>query len=408
MTDNELTSAIDKIGSKLGIKDTPVTNEPINLPANLNGEKIENPEKAKNDDAEAEKIAQQIKAQAEIEENNRVAAEQKKTAEEKKKNEEIKNADVEDLEEEEELEELSDEDRQYIEELQGKKKKDNTQKEEKTEGEEKKPSKKRSAEDDEEVIIYKTKASEYEKILTDPLTKAFLEFRKDGGEDINEFAKKVGLVDIKSFTPEQLREQELRSLGELTDDEIKEAMERFSDLPKEEKLLLTKDIKSRLIKERDEKLTTFSSNVSKQAQEAEAFQRQAITKGVQELDERLSKMEGTKYRGLLVTPEMANEIKQYVTRTPAVKTDEQGNFIGYDIEKSVHNAMYINYGPEMIKVAAKMAKAYAMDKALKLRQRPNKMESVPSQIPTVKKDIRDYAKEAGNDQWSMRSGGKKN
>ena len=369
------------------------TQEPIQT-KNLDGTIITDDAdaQAKADEAEATRVAAETAKQAEIEANNKSAADAKAVEDAKKKDAEIKDADIDAIDEDA-LEELSDEDRAYMDEISGKKEKNPEGKKEVT---------KDKVKDAEDIAPLKQKASEYEKILADPLTKAFLDFRKEGGQDLAEFSKKIGISDVGSLTPEQLYEQDLKGMPELSEDEVADEMAKFQDLSKVEKLRLTKDIKSKLFAERDEKLKTFSVNVNKEAEAYKAFEQQAISKGVTELGDVLTKMEGKKYKGLTVTPEMANEIRQYVTQNTVVKLNEDGSFIGYDIEKSVSNAMKINYGDDMIKVAAKMAKAYGMDKALKLRQRPNKMDSTSNQIPIAQKDIKDYAKDAGNDQWKAR------
>ncbi len=258
-------------------------------------------------------------------------------------------------------------------------------------------SKRTTADIEEEYRPYKEKATEYEAISSDPLTKAFIEWRKNGGEDPSDFIKKTGVVDIKSLTPEQLLELDMKE-NKFTEEEIAEEMDRFKDLSAYEKRKQTKSIQDEFAKKRDEKLKTFTTN-NEQVQKVVA---EATKRGTQELDSVIQKMTGKSYKGLLIAPEMVDRIRQEVIQNPVNKFDEKGQFIGFDIQESIRRAVILNFDEQRSKSLIEIGKTMGADKALTARIRPNKKEVTAAVIPTQHKTLEDIGKDATDKMWKKR------
>lgn len=261
----------------------------------------------------------------------------------------------------------------------------------------KRVSAKRIAEIEDKYKPYMEKATEYESVLNDPLTKAFIEFRKSGGNDPNEFIKQTGVVDIEGMTPEQLIEVDMKNSG-LTPDEITDEMERFKELSTYEKKKLTKSVKDDLSRTRDEKLKAFTGK----SEQGQRVYQEAIKRGTQELDSVIQTMEGKKYKGLLITPEMAKSIRQDVMRNSVPRLDEKGQFIGFDISESIRRAVILNYDEQRSKSLIEIGKTIGADKTLTARIRPNKKEAGTAVIPITQKTVEDAGRAVSDRFWKKR------
>ncbi len=244
---------------------------------------------------------------------------------------------------------------------------------------------------------YKEKASEYEAVLADPMAKAFIEYLKSGKRDPNEFAKEAGFINIESLSPEQIMEQDFRNEG-LTADEIAQELEAFEALSPYEKKKRTNSVKAELIQKRDEKLKTFTAGTEK----VQAVQQQAVKMGMAQLNDLIPKMESKKYEGLLITPEMANSIKQYVISHPEPSFDEKGQFVGYDIKESISTAVTKLYKNEWKKSLVELGRTIGADKTLTARIRPNKKVATSAVAPVSQKSFEDIAQERADKQWKKR------
>lgn len=246
---------------------------------------------------------------------------------------------------------------------------------------------------------YKEKAAEYEAVLADPMAKAFIEYLKSGKRDPNEFAKEAGFLNVESMTPEQIMEIDFKNEG-LTAEETAQELEAFEGLSPYEKKKRANSVKSELIQKRDEKLKTFTAGNEK----AQKIHQQAVQHGMAQLNDLIPKMEGRKYEGLLITPDMANRIKQHVISYPEPMLDEKGQFIGYDIKESVSTAVAKLFKNEWKKSLVELGKSLGADKALTARIRPNKKVATSAVLPVHQKTFDDVAKEHSDKQWAQRLG----
>lgn len=263
--------------------------------------------------------------------------------------------------------------------------------------EEKKTPSKQKEDLEERYKPYVEKATEYESIINDPLTKAFIEFRKSGGSDPSEFVQQAGVFDVEKMTPEQLIEIDMKNTG-LTPDQITEEMERFNDLSVYEKKKLTKSVKEDLLRQRDEKLKAFTG---KSEQSQVVFQ-EAVKRGTQELDSVIQNMENKRYKGLLITPEMAKSIRQDVLNNSVPRLDDKGQFVGFDIAESVRRSVILNYDEIRSKALIELGKTLGADRAMTARIRPNKKEVGAAVVPITQNGLDEAAKNVADKFWKKR------
>ncbi len=157
-------------------------------------------------------------------------------------------------------------------------------------------------------------------------------------------------------------------------------------------------MKTELIQKRDEKLKTFTAGNEKM----KVVQEQAVKNGMAQLNDLIPKMESKKYEGLLITPEMANSIKQYVISHPEPSFNENGQFVGYDIKESISTAVAKLYKNEWKKSLVELGRTIGADKTLTARIRPNKKVATSGVVPVQQKSFDDIAEASADKQWKKR------
>ncbi len=244
---------------------------------------------------------------------------------------------------------------------------------------------------------YKEKAAEYEAVLSNPLAKAFIEYVKSGKNDINEFAKDAGFVNVESMTAEQLLEEDCRKSG-LTEEQIVEEKEAFEALTPRSKSREIERIKSDMIAKRDEKLKSFTAG----SKENQTIRLRSEEVAMAQINDLIPKMENKKYEGLLITPEMANRIKSHVVANAKPITNEKGQVVSFDVKSSIGTAVSELYKNEWKRALVELGKTLGADKTLTARIRPNKKVATTSVIPSQTKSFDDIANEQADRQWAKR------
>jgi len=247
---------------------------------------------------------------------------------------------------------------------------------------------------------YISKAKEYEEVLNDPLTKALIEFRKSGKSDLNEFAKEVGFVNVEAMSDVDIITAECRREG-LTDEQIESELESFNSMSELQKKKHIKSVKNEMIQERDEKLKSFTAG-NEQARKVYA---EAARVGKAQLEDLMPKMTDKKYEGLLITPEMAKSIEQYVIERPE-PIYKDGQFVGFDIKTSIDNAVTKLYKNEWKKSLIELGRTLGADKALSARIRPNRKEATSAVVPLKQTSEKDIFESSSQKMWDKRLGKK--
>lgn len=151
-----------------------------------------------------------------------------------------------------------------------------------------------------------SKLAEYEKILADPEIEAFVEFKKTG-KGIKDFYNEVVGTDYDSLSPDALQEIKLKNLG-MQGEDLAEALEAFSALPKWDKVERTSGLKDQLKAKQAESLKRFSVD----AKAMQAKQEELNRKTIQEADNYAKQLVGQKKFGIEITPDHAHEVRQAV------------------------------------------------------------------------------------------------
>lgn len=187
--------------------------------------------------------------------------------------------------------------------------------------------------------------SQYKEITSDPFIAAIIDWRKSGGEDINEFANKVGIPSFDGKSEEEKYSFYLKATDPtISEDDMEEAIADFSSLPAVERRAKLKAADAEIAKVKEEKLKTFKGS-SKEKEEArkaqEAFRNEKINEGVKVLDLTLAEMKDKEVYGYKLTPSDVAQIHEFSLARTAIKTDDKGNFAGFDIDKTIDEALFL-------------------------------------------------------------------
>ncbi len=249
-----------------------------------------------------------------------------------------------------------------------------------------------------EIESYKTRLQEQESILNDDYIKAVVEFRKNGGTDISELNKYLGITETKDLTIQDFYNQKGVAAG-LKGDELKEAVEesieRYNTLPKLEQKEILNNFKQNLTKQSEEKIKSFSTQSQSYRQEQQKINNAAF----EEIKKEVSEKVGKKYRGLLIDNKMGKEISELAPfYAPEIK-DANGRVTGYDVKKGVRLAILDKFEKQLYKTQYDLAHVSAYEKAINERNRPSEnmngneiVASDPADFKTVMKGIREEAK----------------
>ncbi len=237
-----------------------------------------------------------------------------------------------------------------------------------------------------EVNKYKSRADELEGILNDDYVKAIVEFRKNGGTDLNELNKHLGItdttkLDIKDFYTDQAKALGLQ--GEDLEDAVLESMEKYKGLTKIEQGQKLNEYKNTLIKQSEEKVKSFSTNNQAYRQEQEKVQKSAFAEIEKEVGEKV----GKKWRGLLIDAKMGKAIQEAAPLyAPEIK-DEKGHIIGYDVKQGVRMAILDKFEKQLYKTQYDLAHVSAYDKLINERNRPNENMTTNQVVAEAPNDI---------------------
>lgn len=213
------------------------------------------------------------------------------------------------------------------------------------------------------------KELEYDSIVQDPLIKAVLEWRKNGGNNPKEFVKQLGLDE----QPKSMREHfeadamALGLEGDELEEAIEEAMSNYESLPIIERRKKELEYKSRDSQSIEERLKTFAVDQSAYSEKMVKIQDDAT----QALEQSVSDLKGNKFKGMLIDEPMAKVIERDAPMYSPAIFDEQGNLKGYDIERGITAAIAVNYLPKLLRETYMLGKTAAATQYAKERHRPN-------------------------------------
>jgi hypothetical protein len=238
--------------------------------------------------------------------------------------------------------------------------------------------------EDDAVTTYKKKAEAYDRVLSNPVAKTVVD-ALEAGVPFDEITKNINGINYDKMSEEDIYKIQLNKLGITDQAELEEELALFNEKRKVEKLSIINPIKAELKKEQDEKLKTFTNPYKAQSDKHTNM----ITKGQEQLSEKIKNMTGKKYLGLLlIEPEMAKKIQDDVTEHAFYNSDKSG----FDIERSVRVAVVDRYLKPLLKASNEMYKSIGYDEALSQRQRPSRNDTVNATAPLSEENIGDLIK----------------
>lgn len=225
----------------------------------------------------------------------------------------------------------------------------------------------------------KAKLSEYENTLNDPFVKAIAEYRKKGGQNINEFAKELGLVDPSTLTVKELYTKQAIAAG-FKGDEIETAVDeqvnKFETLTKLEQKGIEKTLRDQATSEQAERLKTFATENklaetqrSQSAVQAQTAMRKAAETANQKLDEGVDELIGKSWKGLPITQELGKAIRQTASELSRPLYDQQGNLIEYETQDAIEFAIWKVAGRQVLKANVELGRRLGFEKAIVERNR---------------------------------------
>jgi len=185
----------------------------------------------------------------------------------------------------------------------------------------------------------------YNELISDPIISGVAEFRRSGGEDISEFASKVSIPSFEGKSDEDKYSFYLKTTEpDISEDDLEEAIADFESLPAVERRAKLKTVDAEINKLKEGKLKSYQTSAKEKDETRKAqeiFFQEKTQEGIKVLDQTLTEMKGTQAYGYELTPDDITAIHEYSLSRTAIKKDEKGNFAGFDIDKTIDEALFL-------------------------------------------------------------------
>jgi hypothetical protein len=245
---------------------------------------------------------------------------------------------------------------------------------------------------------YKKKAKEYEEVSTDPLVSAILSWRKNGGSDIREFVKSVG-VSEQNKSIEQYFTEEAVSLGfegEELEEAVRQKMDDYESKGKLDQRKILQEYKKVDQEIAERRLREFSGKQAERQQYVQGVQQKAT----ESLQKRVKDMVGQKYKSLPIDESMAKVILEQAPFYSTEMTDESGNLSGYNIDAGIEMAIWKNFSNKLLRSVYMQGHTEGISKYVSERNRPSPnsastSQSLPEQKNKTEDALKEYRKKMG-------------
>lgn len=212
--------------------------------------------------------------------------------------------------------------------------------------------------------------SEYDQLFENPLVKAAAEYVKNGGNDVEDFVKQLGIQDVKSITPEQFFMEDIINLGvpeERREAVLAQKMDSFNELTEYDQMREMKKFRDRKAEAQTEKLKKFSAVKGEEYTRVQQLKESTL----KTLESETVKLKGTRYRGVVPIEEsMVEQILKDAAFYSTEKYDGSGKLVGYDTEKGLRIAQFLNLGKKAFEETFEAGVAEGQTKTLNERNRP--------------------------------------
>lgn len=209
----------------------------------------------------------------------------------------------------------------------------------------------------------------YRALKSNPLYAAVDDVVKKGG-DVRAFAQKFQSPDYDKMPSADIYKAELLK-QQLSESEVAEAMEEFTDLPAHKQKLLTNPLRAQLKKEADEQTKNLlpAPDPIEQKRIAE-LQSKSAQEAVGSLDRLIQKAAEKGYYGYVLDKEDQQSIREAVMNNTQAGADGYS----YDVASSFHQQMRMNEKifKKMLRNATEMGEYIGYEKYIKDRVRVDK------------------------------------
>ena len=249
---------------------------------------------------------------------------------------------------------------------------------------------------------FKTSATEYEALKNDDMTKAFIEWRKNGGTDLNEFNTKLGFTDANKLSAEDLFKHQAIEAGvekEDLEDAVSEAMAKYEDMTKIEKAQALKTMRTELSSKNKVDFKKFEFPANKNV-EADKEQRNKINeKAISDIGKIVTDKTGKIFNNTIAIDEPMAKMIDNTARAIAGyygKQEKDGKVIGFDIKEAhINKAIWAEFGEEILATALDKQLTHITDKYYLQRRRISDETSSAVADITKKPDIKKAFGEIG-------------
>lgn len=234
-------------------------------------------------------------------------------------------------------------------------------------------------------------------IKGDPIIEAYIEFKKSGKVGFQDFIQSIAGEDISNLDEADLFRYAIKNFDEETDEEIiEEKVAEYMSMPDRLRNREKQDILDAYNKVKAEKINAYKIDLRSQQQIEIQHKKDAHI----ELDNLLKKVEGKAYLGLVITPEMNQQIKKEIVSNFAYYDLKHG----YKIKESYEYHFFRLFNKKVIEVNSNLQRNEGREEVIKKVVKPSD-SSIPAHtsLSTTAAEDADYRK-AADDYMKERGG----
>lgn len=204
----------------------------------------------------------------------------------------------------------------------------------------------------------------------DPLVKGIAQWRKNGGEDINEFLKETGMTDVKKLSVEDLFREEGAALelsGEDLEEYVADKKGEYEGLKIGRKKELERELRSKYSQKLEQRTQKYIEQSSIQKKQESARRQELIDFALTELNSKISELK--EYNGLAVDERIRTEIAKVAPEFSTAVMDKEKGLLGFDTEAGIRTAILQKFEKELLRVNYTNGYTAGYDAAMSQRTR---------------------------------------
>lgn len=214
---------------------------------------------------------------------------------------------------------------------------------------------------------YEEKYGIYE---NDILVKSIAEWRKSGGDDINEFLKETGMVDVKKVpVSDMFKEQgkELELAGEDLDEYVKDKMDEYGEMKIGKKKETEKTLREQYGNKVTERANNYIAKSSQSRVDESKKQKEYVDYALAELKTKSKLLK--EYNGLPIDEKIKEDILKIAPSYATPIHDKEKGFLGYDVDAGIRTAILLKFEKELLKANYTNGYTSGFDAAMSQRSR---------------------------------------